>query len=687
MLGPFVFDGMSDPSLTQFVHVNHNMGLVVLSLLVAFISCAAALYMAQTNLRATTPSHRRVALLCASMVLGLGIWAMHFIGMLAMNFPTLVSYDPVITAASILPGIAAAGLALHFLQHDKVHPTRILASGVLVGLGIAAMHYSGIAAMQVDGRVLFTLPLFILSAVSGVVLATLALAAQHWTERTRKVALAGYWRLLPATLMTMAIACMHYLSMQSLRLQLHEASSPTMAHFAPTPNNHKLSFAVAAMAGVVLLVFGLANALLRYRDLWREVATRDARLQAMIETVGEGFISIDAKGTVQDFNPAAERIFGYDKSEVIGRNISMLMPSPLAEQHDSHLERHVGKPDKAISINGREVLGKRKDGRHVPLLLAIGKAMTPAGTIFVGYLQDISERKRTDAQLRIAASVFHHVRGGVAIVDAHHNISDVNPAFLRLMELDKPQCIGKSLEQLYENADLPPDMNKLWKTVAMQQYWQSEIMFTRADGKVWLQRLSISPVLNELQRPHHFIAVISDVTERHGLEMLLPHAELHDSATGLPGRKLFMDRLGQSVLSGRRKSSHVGIALLQVLPQPAPSMQPNAPQVDMALRLLAQRLQQQLRSTDTLARTEPGQLALLLPGLKDAATFASLLQRLQHTLHICHAEYSKLGIQSLQLGTASTLLSGFHASELMEDALAALQPLETGSNTGVCAKD
>lgn len=682
MLGPFVYDDIGDPSITQFVHASHNTGLVLLSLSVAFISCCAALYMAQTNRRAVSPSHRRVSLLCASMVLGLGIWAMHFIGMLAMQLPIPLHYEPLTTAASILPGIAAAWLALHFSQVQHPSNARILLCGSVVGLGIAAMHYSGIAAIQLDGRIRFHLPLFVLSALCGLVLATLALAVQRWVGRPRALPLAAFWRWLPALIMTLAIASMHYVCMHALRLQLHDAQAQMLAHLPAVDANPHLPFAVASMTALVLLVFGLANALLRYRDLWQEVAARDARLHAMIETVDEGFISIDAKGTVQDFNACAQRIFGYDKNEVIGRNISMLMPSPLAEQHDSHLERHVGKPDKPIAINGREVLGQRKDGRHVPLRLAIGKAMTPAGTIFVGYLQDISARKRTDAQLRIAASVFHHVREGVAIVDANHNISDVNPAFLRLMELDKSQCVGKSLEQLYENADLPLDMGKLWKAVATQQYWQSEIMFTRTDGKVWLQRLSISPVLNELQRPHHFIAVISDVSERQGLELVLPHAELHDSATGLPNHKLFMDRLTQSVLSARRKSTHVGVVVVLVLP--TPSLQPSAPNVDLALRLLAQLLQLQLRSTDTLARTGSDQLTLLLSNIKDGQAFTVLLQRLQLCLQASQKDHTTYGIQSLQIGHACTAQSSFQASVLMEDALATLHPVQaSAADTGV----
>lgn len=679
MLGPFVFDDASNPGMTHLVHATHNVGLVVLSLTVAFISCCAAFYMAHTNRQASVLSHRHASLLCASMVLGLGIWTMHFIGMLAMHLPTAIHYDALLTAASIVPGMLAAWLALLALQTEKPSNARILSSGAIVGVGIAVMHYCGIAAIRLDGKLLFHIPPFLLSAVLGVAFAMLSFFAHRWIYSRSNASTPEYWRLLPPAIMTVAIGCMHFISMHALRVELAGAHNTWIAPLGQSSSNQMLSFAVAAMSGVVFLVFGLTNAMLRYRDLWQALATRDARLNAMIDTAGDGFISIDAKGSVQDFNPSAQRIFGYSKEEVIGRNISMLMPSPLAEQHDGHLAQHVGKPNKAISVNGREVLGKHKDGRHVPLQLAIGKAITPNGTIFVGYLQDISLRKRTDAQLRIAANVFHHVREGVAIVDANHNISDVNPAFMRLMEMAKEQCVGRSLEQIYENADVPPDMSKLWQTVATQQYWQSEIMFTRTDGEVWMQRLSISPVLNELQRPHHFIAVISDVSERQGLEVMLPHADLHDSATDLPGQKLFMDRLSIALLHARRRSTHLGLVVIKAVPAKTPSMQPGHIDMDGALRLLSQLLQQQLRGSDTLGRLAQDQVVLLLPGIKDAASFTALVQRLWLSMQDTHLRYSKYGIQGLQLGHASTLTANLTAMELTDEALETLQTWEFDS--------
>lgn len=515
MLGSLVFDATTPLSAPPFANVSHHTGLVLLSLLVAFISSSMAFYMVYTHQKTAAASHRRIALLCSSMVLGLGIWAMHFIGMLAISLPSLTRYDPWLTALSIIPGMLASWLALRWMQAPPLSHRKVLGSGLLMGAGIAVMHYSGIAALQVNGRVFFDATFFVLSALLGTGLGIAAFAAQRWVYHSPNSApgFRARRRFIPPLLMTLAMASMHYVSMHGLRFAINTETTDMVVPTAWLQNKPMLSTVIAVMTCIVFLILGLANAIMRYRDLWQAVAARDARLHAMVETAPEGVVTINAQGLVQDFNPQAQHIFGYRKEEVVGRNIAMLMPSPLAEQHDTYLAQHQHHPERPLAINGREVLGKHKDGRHIPLQLSIGKALMPSGTLFVGYLKDISAHKRADAQLRIAASVFQNVREGVAIVDANHNISDVNPAFLRLMDKSREQCLGKSLEWLYEDADADtlPDMHQLWRTVATQHYWQGEILCTHGQEARWAHRLSVSPVLNEQQRPQHFIAVISAI--------------------------------------------------------------------------------------------------------------------------------------------------------------------------------
>ncbi len=131
-----------------------------------------------------------------------------------------------------------------------------------------------------------------------------------------------------------------------------------------------------------------------------ESAVRDQaeRLRAILETAVEGIITIDERGTIESFNPASEKIFGYQASEVIGKNVSVLMSTPHREQHDGYLEnyRHTGHA-KIIGI-GRETFARKKDGTLFPMDLSVSEVKLSDRRIFTGFVRDITERKRLEKE-------------------------------------------------------------------------------------------------------------------------------------------------------------------------------------------------------------------------------------------------------------------------------------------------
>lgn len=120
-------------------------------------------------------------------------------------------------------------------------------------------------------------------------------------------------------------------------------------------------------------------------------------LRAVLDTVADGIITIDSQGRVEDFNPAAERIFGYEKGEVVGRNVQILMPEPDASAHDEYIRRHVETGRTAIIGVGREVFGRRKDGAEFPMFLAVNRARVEGRLFFTGVVRDITARKANEA--------------------------------------------------------------------------------------------------------------------------------------------------------------------------------------------------------------------------------------------------------------------------------------------------
>jgi PAS domain S-box-containing protein len=163
----------------------------------------------------------------------------------------------------------------------------------------------------------------------------------------------------------------------------------------------------------------VTNEQLEARIEARTAELRDAneRLRSIIDSTVEGIIVIDTAGRIESFNPGAERLFGYPADEVIGRNISILMPSPYHEEHDGYLRRHLATGEARIIGIGREVVGRRRDGTIFPLHLSVA-AMTVGGECkFTGTLHDLSDRVRAETQLREQASLVR--LGELAAIIAH----------------------------------------------------------------------------------------------------------------------------------------------------------------------------------------------------------------------------------------------------------------------------
>ncbi|HEY0589472.1 MAG TPA: EAL domain-containing protein, partial [Pseudoduganella sp.] len=200
--------GAPDSSVLYLGH--YDPVLVILSAAVAIFASYAALLVAQLLPFAANRARRAGWLAAGGCCLGLGIWAMHFVGMLAFALPCTNSYDAGLTLLSTVPGMLASALALHVISQGPPNTLRLWVAGTLLGAGIGAMHYTGMAAMQFDGMIQYDLRLFLLSIVVAVVMATLAL----WLK-FRLARLKGRWAspLWSSVVMGLAVACMHYTAM------------------------------------------------------------------------------------------------------------------------------------------------------------------------------------------------------------------------------------------------------------------------------------------------------------------------------------------------------------------------------------------------------------------------------------------------------------------------------------------
>ena len=194
-----------------------------------------------------------------------------------------------------------------------------------------------------------------------------------------------------------------------------------------------------------------------------DLRAREDHLQSILDSVPDAMIVIDERGFIQSFSSAAERQFGWTAAEVIGRNVSMLMPEPYRSGHDSYLGRYMATGERRIIGIGRVVVGERRDGTTFPMELAVGEMRTGERRFFTGFARDLTERQAAERRLQDLQGQLVHVSrltalGEMASALAHELNQPLTAAasFMKgsLLLVDRePQDRARLKEMIGQGAD------------------------------------------------------------------------------------------------------------------------------------------------------------------------------------------------------------------------------------------
>jgi PAS domain S-box-containing protein len=310
----------------------------------------------------------------------------------------------------------------------------------------------------------------------------------------------------------------------------------------------KVFTAIVSVATAVILPFTVPHILdLIQRAKSSELATAllresETRIRSITETTPSAIISANAKGCIQYFNPAAERMFGYSAREAVGQQLTLLMPERFHGAHQHGIERFLATRQGHVIGSTAELGGRRKDGGEFPVALALSAWEAGGEIFFTGILQDVTERKRADEGLRLSekrfSSAFEYAPIGMALVAPDGRWLKVNRALCNLVGYTSDEMLIKTFQDITHPDDLGADLEFVRQMLAgeISTYQMEKRYFHKSGHLAWVL-LSVSLVRDEYGQALYFISQIQDITDRKRAEdeiqtlnqqMKLQNAELEN---------------------------------------------------------------------------------------------------------------------------------------------------------------
>lgn len=355
----------------------------------------------------------------------------------------------------------------------------------------------------------------------------------------------------------------------------------------------------------------------------RALEQNETRYQQFFENnVAVKLIIDPTTGAIVDANQAASEFYGYTHEQLLAMHIDEINTLPKSE---IAREIALAKSEQRKFFNFRHRLAS---GEIRDVEVYSGSMTVHRKRLLHSIIHDVSARKRAEAQLQLAAKVFENSQEGILITSTDNLIVDINPAFTRITGYTREETLGKNPRLLSSGHQDAAFYAQMWHSLHSQGSWRGEIWNRRKNGEVYAEILSLSAIQDANGATQNYVAVFSDVSAYKKLEAELQHIAYYDTLTGIPNRRLLIDRLEQAVARSQRTQHPLGVCYLDLdgFKQINDQMGHNAG--DTLLVSLATRLKKLLRDHDTIARIGGDEFVILLTELNHAKELHPILSRI-----------------------------------------------------------
>ncbi len=473
-----LFNMLSDPSALNAVQGEHDTFLVLVSWLVALAASYAGLDIIKLVRRGANPAWRLGWLCAGASAMGLGVWSMHFIGMHAYQLDFPVSHSPLLTLTSIVPAILGSFGVMVTLSRETPPNRPLVLAGLGLGVGIGAMHYTGMAAMRMPAELHHSQVLFLLSLLVAVSLGIACVYAYRLCQHEWGIKRARTCAFIAALCFSTAVCGMHYVAMHAAWfVPTPDAVSPSVS-----PASHWIIYLIGGVAVLTALLTLVATRVQRrLQASERHEHMTQTRLLEVISALQDSVILLDEQARIRLCNAAFERLAGLSSHQLEGMSISQL---DYAE--DSHaLSQHIRQALTKKGEWGGMITALDANGEGFPAWLSVSR-VTYADSNDRDYVALLSDRsKEQQAQERIRHLAYHDILTELPnrralqerLAEIGTSRTPTHPyAFLALFDIDRFKVLNDSLGQ-----DIGDELLRQLGE-RLQQWVEAEWQVARLDG-------------------------------------------------------------------------------------------------------------------------------------------------------------------------------------------------------------